>query len=187
MRLAMWLLQRFGVLERNESLMGDLAEERANGRSASWFWRQTLAAIGDAVAHDLRAHWLLAMRAIATGWGLWLAWARVMNLLASHRVWIVQPLVFFTFLLWPGIIGWVVARTHRAHQGAMVLAYAATVTLYGAWDLTVHYSQMKSCTFCEPDLWGTNLVIYCLDILLTAIGGMLTQPSTRTAPRTRTP
>jgi hypothetical protein len=39
--LAVWLLERFGYLGENSALLGDLLEEFRNGRSASWFWRQT--------------------------------------------------------------------------------------------------------------------------------------------------
>jgi hypothetical protein len=58
--LARWLLERFGVPQRNESLMGDLMEEWASGRSAFWLLRQTANAIGSMLARDIANHKLLA-------------------------------------------------------------------------------------------------------------------------------
>jgi len=39
--LAVWLLEKFGYLGEDSALLGDLLEEFRDGRSASWFWRQT--------------------------------------------------------------------------------------------------------------------------------------------------
>jgi hypothetical protein len=44
-RLANWLLNRFGVFRENPPLAGDLLEEFRSGRSAAWYWRQTLIVI----------------------------------------------------------------------------------------------------------------------------------------------
>jgi hypothetical protein len=43
--LATWLLEHFVPVPRNEALAGDLLEEFRSGRPASWYWRQTLAAL----------------------------------------------------------------------------------------------------------------------------------------------
>lgn len=43
--LAVWLLNRLGVSAGNEPLTGDLLEEFRSGRTAGWYWRQTLMAI----------------------------------------------------------------------------------------------------------------------------------------------
>jgi hypothetical protein len=179
--IAAWLLNRFGVPQSNESLMGDLVEESGSGRSALWFWRETIVAIADSVARNLRDHKVLAVRAIATGWLMNLAWGQVLGLASRHELWrrhlgLYDALLLSSFVAWPAMVGWVVARTHRAQQASMVLAYAASLAIVAIWALSVHYSQMKACVECTPDLWDTNLTIDCLLVLLTLIGGLLPRP-----------
>ena len=43
--LAVGLLEYFAIPTRNEALMGDLNEEFQHGRSACWFWKQTVVAV----------------------------------------------------------------------------------------------------------------------------------------------
>ena len=90
--LAEWLLTRFGIPQRNESLMGDLAEESSSGRSALWLWRETAVAIGTTVARDIRNHTVLATRAIATGWALTWGWQQIVLLF--------QPPVAGSIVIW---------------------------------------------------------------------------------------
>jgi hypothetical protein len=67
-RLANWLLDRFGVERRNPPLTGDLLEEFRNGRSAAWFWRQTLVVIFKGLGRNLRVFWQ-TWTGILGGWG----------------------------------------------------------------------------------------------------------------------
>jgi hypothetical protein len=48
--LANWLLDRLTDTRRNAALAGDLLEEFRCGRSAAWYWRQTLIAVAHGVA-----------------------------------------------------------------------------------------------------------------------------------------
>jgi hypothetical protein len=45
-RLAQWLLERCVSGPRRESLIGDMVEQYRRGRSAAWFWRQTIRIVG---------------------------------------------------------------------------------------------------------------------------------------------
>jgi len=61
-----WLLNGFG--HRNDTLTGDLIEEYSQGRSVAWYWWQVLVAIVVDFGKEVRAHKVLALRAIAVGW-----------------------------------------------------------------------------------------------------------------------
>lgn len=63
--LAVWLLDRLGYTRQNAALAGDLLEEFRNGRSAGWYWRQTLAVIAAGFSQHLAsiAPYVLAVSA----------------------------------------------------------------------------------------------------------------------------
>ena len=172
MKLAMWLLWRFGVPQRNESLVGDLIEERAAGRSALWLWGQTAAAIADTVVRDLRDHWVLAIRAIGTGWIAFFLYGSICARVPLLEWWwetpnhTLQNLYFYILIaevsiVWPLACGWTVARTHRAQPAAMVLAFAASVCLAYPW------------------LWS-RVWLGCFYPLGVLIGGLVQSPRRRT-------
>lgn len=53
-RLATWLLNRFGFGHQNPPLAGDILEEFRCGRSAAWYWRQTLVVIFTGLVQNAR-------------------------------------------------------------------------------------------------------------------------------------
>jgi hypothetical protein len=65
--LAMWLLARAALGPRCESIAGDLIEQYRGGRSAAWFWRQTLSAIVTGFIVELRHHKAVAIVAVRIG------------------------------------------------------------------------------------------------------------------------
>jgi len=85
--VATWLLERFLLDPRDTSLIGDLIEHYTQGRSRAWYWRQVLIAIATGCWRDIRAHKLLAVRALAVGWTIillerWLwptVWGRLLS------------------------------------------------------------------------------------------------------------
>jgi hypothetical protein len=76
--LANWLLNRFGATRQNPPLAGDLLEEFRSGRSAAWFWRQTLVVIVKCATRRVRLCWR-PLAGLGIGWtvqagvalGLW--------------------------------------------------------------------------------------------------------------------
>jgi hypothetical protein len=67
--LATWLLTRSGFTRQNPPLAGDLLEEFLSGRSAAWFWRQTLVAILAGLAQSAKRFERLFIACI-TGWAI---------------------------------------------------------------------------------------------------------------------
>jgi hypothetical protein len=59
--LANWLLDRLGYGRQNAPLAGDLLEEFRSGRSAFWYWRQTLVVVAKGFANTGMWPYLLAL------------------------------------------------------------------------------------------------------------------------------
>jgi hypothetical protein len=63
--LASWLLKHFTFGRDREALIGDLSEEFQSGRSASWYWRQALSAIGVGALRNSRDYVLALVFSLA--------------------------------------------------------------------------------------------------------------------------
>jgi hypothetical protein len=148
-RIATWVGHHLLLGVRAESLLGDLIEQYSQGRSATWYWRQVLAAVMLGAAEDVAAHKMLAVRALAIGWALYYllafpaAWAgSVAESWVSAHVIVCDP-VSFACQFWRNQLsaelvifaacatsGLIVARLHRKHWVAMLGLYAASVLLF---------------------------------------------------------
>jgi hypothetical protein len=138
-----WLFER---LRLDESLTGDLIEERERGRSLIWYWRQVLIAICIGIWGAVRDHKILALRAIATGCAtnslFLLLGRRFLNPLpypwsmVSTAPWITGLSII---LLTQVATGWIVARTHRAQPVPMVSVFAIWLMF---WYVYGNFSEL---------------------------------------------
>jgi hypothetical protein len=134
------------LCNENEALAGDLLEEFRRNQSIGWYWQQVLMAVLIRLSKDLRAHWVLAARAILIGavtGGLFsFVWtesgcegllirASALVLPEATARW---PCFYVRYFLICAVSGWVVARTHRVCTAAMVLAYTTAVFGFLVWD-----------------------------------------------------
>lgn len=124
---AAWLLER---LQIDIGLTGDLLEERENGRSAIWYWRQALVAVAVSVWGDIRDHKAVMIGAVLTGigaetvlWGLYNAlmssWLPV-GRMTSFVPWMIGLLIVFITQM---ATGWLIVRTNRTHPVSSFLAF----------------------------------------------------------------
>jgi hypothetical protein len=82
--------------------------------------------------------------------------------------------------LWPAIVGWVVARTHRNRQAAMVLAYAASLAIWDIGWFCVTYAAIVGRTHILSQS-PIAIQLVCFHLAFTLIGGFLQKPRTRAA------
>lgn len=145
-RFARWLLERFGRTLRLGSLVGDLDEEHADGRSRAWYWRQVVGALAVGYSRTLRMHSLSFILALAAGCAVTIAWQFANNLVfppVFHNLWRIRQhawtavaVVHFSGLLLSRasvfglcfVSAWVVTRVHRAHQRAVLVAFVLALT-----------------------------------------------------------
>jgi hypothetical protein len=131
--IVVWIFDRLAL---DVAIVGDLGEERAQGRSTIWYWRQVLIASCIGIWRPIFQHKVLALRALATGCALnavWLfLWSKFLHIGLS-----VRPEISFEstaslaiILLTQMATGWVVARTHRPYAIPMVLVFVIWLVLW---------------------------------------------------------
>jgi hypothetical protein len=175
-RLANWLLRRFASGPKRESLVGDLDEQFARGRSAFWYRRQVLSAILVGVASDVRDHKLFALQSVMimlaivvpwveSTWALYLrvsekwvnAWVNSSDVL--FELWI--PFGGGLCLIWcvgSATSGWVNARLGGNHRSAMVVATALAQIPLSLWWSAPVWLHAGMISRVGPKLWVPNYI-----------------------------
>jgi hypothetical protein len=155
-RLASALMRWMGP--RDEALIGDLLEAYQDGKTDRWYWRQVFAAIAFGAVDSVRAHPVLALRAVVLGWLMgWLYANYLFSTVsaATHSALNFKQFLFVTGLTdwfyvhdidppafvvrhapdivaaWLGTlaIGWIVGRLHRPQAASLVLVFCVTMPL----------------------------------------------------------
>ena len=127
--LATWLLRRFVVGDKRESLSGDLIERYQTRSSGGWYWRQVITAIVVSIVSDVRHQKLRAGGAALMGLVFYfLSAIPVLAVIDRFRV----PPSVERLLIWfaCGVVGWIVARLYPAHQTAMVVMASLSVLVF---------------------------------------------------------
>lgn len=113
--LADWLLLRLASGPRRQSLIGDLHEQHARGRSTAWYWRQTVTTILGGMASDVRRHPVGVAHALCAGLGAWVL----------YSVLVMSP------------VGWLVERIALDHEGlrtgAAIWWASIPLVFFGGW------------------------------------------------------
>ena len=156
-RLATLLLR--GLAPPNDPLAGDLAEEFAAGRSASWYWRQVGSAIAGGWLHNFDLHELFAVQGavmrfvmlgllsfcvVTTGQVLHdviveYGFTRTMQFILDSAAWEAGRLgLSFCAAI---AAGWCIAQFHARHRTMAVLAFSGSVMSWTLVNLYVVVTQ----------------------------------------------
>ena len=150
---AIWFLTTFGSGPSIDALSGDLAEEYQRGRSVAWLWQQSLAGVVVSFASEVRAHPVVAARAVLIGVSvLAVLFAGVgpllngLNAVALHRL----PLWFYTqwqvysvlaaalsFVV-AMLAGWTVGSLHRRHRAMATLSVVIAALIIATLDAELY-------------------------------------------------
>ncbi len=145
--LPTWLLKHLGCSSDNDAVMGDLSERYQQGKTAAWYWKQTLVAVIVSAFDEVRGHKWLTFRSVLVGWIVFSylllpsTGSIFKSILESYREFetaswnsaavttfsyaIIGIFVCLTFVI--GMItGWIAARLH-SRQRAQILLLAIIV------------------------------------------------------------
>jgi hypothetical protein len=145
-RPAAWLLVRLGGVSDLDPLVGDLAEQFAQGRSRYWYWWQTTGVLGLELLRFLRTHGLSFVAAVLVGDALTQGWrlgsSYAFQPFYAHLPQVTSHTWTVTALLWVAGMQlnaisnavltfatvWMVIRVHRAHQRAVLMVFVLALT-----------------------------------------------------------
>jgi hypothetical protein len=179
-KAARWLLEHFGSSPNNSALIGDLDERYLNGRSAGWYWRQSLATIAASFFNEVWSHKRLTFKAIVYGSGVFaasrLAFMETNELLSALASWSrwwrhgwITPGVQMTEALLIGILaGSVIARVCRESPKAMVFAY---VVYFAGVQLAWLTWRIMTTTLMPP--YRASLIYNAAFITVVSAGALL--------------
>ena len=196
-RVLTWLLERFLSGPERESVIGDLIEQHRRGRSSWWLWRQGIGSVIASVLCQSREHKVLALRAVVVG----MVVLKLLSLAASPvtrwvgisfwnwtlehdldtlRVAFYQHSGFILLFLKPClfwlIAGYVVARTHREREMAMVIAFVVFQQGIYLGQMIWYYVLSTSAALIRPsfnDFLAINVTLVVLANMFALTGGLL--------------
>jgi hypothetical protein len=182
-RVAKWLLDHLVSGRHRESLIGDLDEQLARGRSPLWFWKQAFTTIALTGSQEIRAHKFLALRGLALSVAVFYfvriptsALGQELNrlLLARTPQWVTQyrvhelvrmALTFGSYV----VIGWIIANVDPQRRVTSVLVFLAYLSLC-AFPRYAFTAAMVAPT----RQWLAWYLLVEFLMLIVAIGGTLT-------------
>jgi hypothetical protein len=192
--LASWLLRRLAGGPMRESLIGDIDQQFARGRSSFWYWRQVLLAILVGVARDSREHKPLAIRSVILTWAVVIAWVEstwMLYLWVSDKwvyAWVNSSVILFEFwipfagglcLVWcvgSAVSGWMSARSSDSSRAMLITASMLAQVPLSLWWTRHFWLYGEFTTTVSPRLWVPNY-LWAAVVLLgmptsTILGGL---------------
>ena len=138
--LATALLELLIPPRTSAGLIGDLIEEHRNGRSRTWYWRQTIVALTMSAFRDVREHKFQAISAIVLGYvcGASLCYfttSAAGKFVGAYTMVGAYLVVLPLALISAAVSGWILSRTHSR---PMVLVFAIFCVLASVVALAVY-------------------------------------------------
>jgi hypothetical protein len=172
-----------------QPLIGDLLEQFADGRSTFWYWRQAVGVLAGNACAALRRHAGSFVLAILAGYELTSLWQLgcmrafqgiYVNLAEVKR----HPWTLDAFLRLAGMqadmacefalylcSAWLVTRVHRAHQRAVLVAFAAALMARHLSTIAETLSRGAAHTDFAVSL-ATQIILTALEAACILVAGL---------------
>lgn len=177
-RIALELLDRLPAGAERDSLVGDIAEQAARGRSAAWGCTQALIAIASDTARTVRRHAVACLTiAFFAGYG------------AAVVLGTLRTLGAVKILPWPGLdqvmvgvgAGWIVGRMGRAPAvatcAALVLAMRAPIVRQPVMGLLDHFGGLWLFAPYGLASLPPSIIVANASIAIGGLGAVLKSPA----------